>query len=192
MKVSVLWLGLFLVTIVLVWATVQGYFLHESFKGSQDSKVAEGFSGTSEDIRVSGCPSSTTTFINSKGHTICCDGPILDGKCSGREVCSLSQGANLPTCSEYKTAWLDEKGAKKCPRALPNYFENPNGVGGCTSGPRNQDGSAPENPFACAPLRTSNAAAPSAFRSSAWACAACGQSGGWRLPSGRPACSRPP
>lgn len=149
MKVSVLWLGLFLVSAVLLWAAVQGYFVAEAFLNPDPAvpkETKEGFLGSNGlDINVSSCPANTVTYINEKGNTVCCEGKLVDGKCSGREVCSLSQGSGLPTCSEYRAAWLDSKGELKCPRRLANYFENEKGVGGCTSGPRNEQGTAALN-----------------------------------------------
>lgn len=146
MEVSVVWLGLVLVIVTLLFLLTQAKGVYDAFQDYEKEEVEEGFlNSTKDDIRLISCPADYKQFINNDGQILCCDGQPNAGKCSGRTVCSLSEGAGgIPTCSTYYTALLDEKGRGKCPPSMPNYFESKDGkVRGCTSGRRKPDGSGP-------------------------------------------------
>lgn len=141
MKVSLSWLGIFLITAALTYFIVYGYNVYESFQNHKDFRegfVVEDYS----DLQVTRCPAGSESFINDKGITLCCEGGVENGKCGGTTFCSLSEPVHsLPTCSQWTEAYLEEKGAKRCPSSLPKYFESVNKqVRGCTSGNRNKDG----------------------------------------------------
>jgi len=154
MKVSVAWIGVILITVVLLVFSVKGYKIYESFKNENEQFVSyvekEGFETVIEipdpldrDIVLKSCPVDTTFYIDAKGRGACCDSRIVNNKCSGKVICSLSEGSSgLPTCGEYYSAILDEKGTKLCNSSFPNYFES-SSKRGCTSGRRTKDGSAP-------------------------------------------------
>ena len=145
MEVSVVWLGVALVIVTLLFLLTQAKGVYDAFQDYGED-VKEGFlSSTQDDIRLTSCPADYKQFINNDGQILCCDGEANAGKCSGKTVCSLSEGAGgIPTCSTYYTAFLDEKGRNKCPPSMPNYFESKDGkVRGCTSGKRKPDGSGP-------------------------------------------------
>jgi hypothetical protein len=143
MKVSITWLGLLVLTITLLYFSWKGFHVYEAFT----SKVVhEGFmSALTDDIILTACPATTTSYINSKGQTLCCDGNVVGGTCSGLVACSLSEETNgIPTCGTYMAAVLEQKGRKRCPPSMPNYYENADGtVQGCTSGRRSPDGTGP-------------------------------------------------
>lgn len=97
------------------------------------------------DIQLQACPSGTNSF-SQNGDIICCDGDIVNAKCNGRTVCSVSSDTgSVQSCVSLLRKTLREKATRFCPRTLPNYFENKTTkVSGCTDGRRNTDGTAPE------------------------------------------------
>ena len=145
MKVSVAWIAVGIIVGIILFFTVQGVTLYEQFK-NEDSK--EGFQGTQGtqgtlDINITTCPADTTSYVDGGGRTVCCDGTVTNGKCSGANICSLSEPiAGLPTCSVWLDAYLENKGARRCPNTMPNYYES-GPKAGCTAGSRNATGTAP-------------------------------------------------
>jgi hypothetical protein len=151
MKVSVIWLGIFLIGILCIGVLWKGKGVYEAFTTEQKEPMEpmepmeEGFAGSLDDLQVSSCPANSKQFIDNNGIVLCCDGTVSDGKCQGKTICSLSEGsAQYPTCSTWMAAYLNEKGRNRCPPSMPNYYESRDGkVKGCTSGRRNKDGSGP-------------------------------------------------
>jgi hypothetical protein len=141
MEVSVVWLGLGITILALLFLLTRAKGVYDAFQ-NYDTKD-EGFIGSSQDdIHLTSCPADYKQFVNNDGQIQCCDGTPNSGKCSGKVICSLSEGQ--PTCSAWYTAVLDEKGRNKCPPSMPNYFESKDGkTKGCTSGKRKPDGSGP-------------------------------------------------
>ncbi len=94
------------------------------------------------DITMNMCPSGTQSVQSKNGDTDCCNGDIVDFKCKGKLVCSLSPAHDgLSSCLEAIRATLRAKGSQICPTSLPRYFENVRaGTAGCTSGSRSADG----------------------------------------------------
>jgi hypothetical protein len=144
MRVSVTWLGVGLILIILLGMIWQGKGVYETFTAEQNYKK-EGFTGSLDDLQVSTCPANSKQFIDENGIVLCCDGTVSDNKCTGRTICSLSEGsAKYPTCSTWFAAYLNEKGRDRCPPSMPNYYESKDGkVKGCTAGRRNKEGSDP-------------------------------------------------
>lgn len=147
MKVSITWVGVFLVLTTIVYFTWKGLGVYEAFV-SDISKRREGFANPAaltDDIILHTCPSTSTSFINSKGQTLCCDGNVANGACSGTVICSLSEQTNgIPTCGTYQAALFEQQGSTRCPPSMPNYYESADGsVKGCTSGRRSPDGTGP-------------------------------------------------
>ncbi len=140
MRVSLTWIGLLLLSIVLSILFYKGKKTYEAFT---TEKTIESFvNPITDDIQISTCPADSKSFIDNLGRTICCEGSIENGTCNGRAICSLSESAKgLPTCSEWYSALLTERGRDRCPPSMPNYYE-----GGCTAGRRKADGSGPANP----------------------------------------------
>jgi len=101
----------------------------------------ETFVGSTSDIQFQGCPSGTKSY-ESSGEVHCCDGDLVNQRCSGRIICSLSKDSKLiPSCVTLLRKELDEKSHRFCPRSIPNYFENSVvGQRGCTNGRRTPDG----------------------------------------------------
>lgn len=149
MQVNVAFLGAILLLIVVIYFLRRGFGVIELFTNQNtNTKETEGFvsgSGKVSDIVLTTCPADSTSFINDNGRTICCQGMILDNKCSGKTLCTLSESAEgVPTCNEWFSAWLDERSARRCFPGMPNYFEDKTtGVKGCCAGLRKNDGSAP-------------------------------------------------
>ena len=110
----------------------------------------EGFN-TNIPIHIKSCPVSTTTYITGGGDTNCCDGDIVDKKCNGADICSLSPKPpnGLMSCNEWIMKEWMVRGVKYCPKSMPYYFGNMNRksgkVEGCSYSPPTEDGSAPSN-----------------------------------------------
>lgn len=143
MKVSVAWIAVGIIIGIILFFTVQGFSIYEQF-----TNPVEGFTDADEqdlDIKITTCPADTSSYVDGGGRTVCCDGTVANGKCSGKNVCSLSEPiAGLPTCSAWLDAYLENKGSKRCPQSMPNYYENKNAMqSGCTAGHRNAQGTGP-------------------------------------------------
>lgn len=144
MKVSVAWIAVGIIIGIILFFTVEGFSVYEQFTNT------EGFSngdGETLDIKITTCPADTTSYVDGGGRTVCCEGNVINGKCSGKNVCSLSEAiAGLPTCSAWLDAYLENKGAKRCPPSMKNYYENKGATqAGCTAGHRNAQGTAPSS-----------------------------------------------
>lgn len=143
MKVSVAWIAVGMIVGIILFFTREGFSIYEQFKNT------EGFQTQDEqenlDIHITSCPADTVSYVDGGGRTVCCDGTVADGKCSGAKVCSLSEPiSGLPTCSIWLDAYLENKGAQRCPTTMPHYFENKAAnTSGCTGGDRNTKGTAP-------------------------------------------------
>jgi hypothetical protein len=145
-NISVTWIGVLLVITAVVILTLRGIDVIRII-----FPTSEGFVGgeaMSEDLQLSGCPADSKSYVDDGGRSVCCDGKIIGGKCHGTQICSLSENfGNLPTCNAWFGAYLEEKGAKRCPSSMPNYYEDNNaGVKGCTEGYRTKDGKSPASP----------------------------------------------
>jgi hypothetical protein len=149
MRVSIAWIAVILILGILFFFTFQGVCLYEQFKDkeAEEEETTEGFQGqeSATDLNITTCPAETKSFIVGGGRTVCCDGTVSNGKCSGATVCSLSEGiAGLPTCSDWFDAYLENKGKDKCPMSMPNYYENKaTNTSGCVEGGRLKDGTGP-------------------------------------------------
>jgi len=137
----VTWIGIFLVVSAIIILTIRGVNVFKIIFSEEGFTTQE----FSEDLHLSTCPADSKSYVDDGGRTVCCDGVIVNGKCSGTNVCSLSENfGNLPTCDVWFGAYLEEKGAKRCPKSMPHYFEdNKKGVKGCTAGFRTKDGKGP-------------------------------------------------
>lgn len=140
MTVSIVWLGVILISIFLLYFSLYGRNVYESFK----NRRVEGFQ-TSAGLQITTCPAASKSYIDDAGMTVCCKGTVESDKCSGETICSLSEGTrSAPTCTEWYGAYLTERGRGRCTVTMPNYFESPDGnVRGCTSGNLNSNGSGP-------------------------------------------------
>lgn len=141
MRLSLSWVVLLLFGIIFLILAVQGKKVYEAFQ----DKPPEGFTSTqTDDIILTSCPANTNIFVDDAGNSVCCDGIVENGKCVGKEVCSISkEQTKYPTCGRYWAAILEERGRDRCPVSMPNYFENmTNNEKGCTQGRRTRDGSA--------------------------------------------------
>lgn len=141
-NISVTWIGVFLVISAVIVLTMRGINVFKIIFPSEEGFTTQEFS---EDLHLSTCPAESKSYVDDGGRTVCCDGDIVGGKCQGTQVCSLSENfGNLPTCDVWFGAYLQEKGAKRCPPSMPHYFEDPKaGVKGCTAGFRTKDGKSP-------------------------------------------------
>jgi hypothetical protein len=150
MKVSVAWLAVSIVILILLVFTVQGFSIYDQLK-DVITDMTEGFetNDMGTELQIKTCPADTAFFIDVGGRHMCCEGTISDGKCVGNTICSLSESiAGVPTCSSWYDAYLETKGATRCPPSMKRYYENNSkdkkGLAGCTSGNRNKSGTAPD------------------------------------------------
>jgi hypothetical protein len=172
MRVSLAWIGILLLTTVLVFFSVNAYLIYtetraEDLEGRHASEHAtegrhasehategrhasehatEGFQGTPDnsDIRLTACPAESVSYVDNNGMSLCCKTSLVNGTCpSGQLACTLSEGSSsIPTCSAYLAAVLEEKGKERCPPSLPRYYEK-GLVRGCTAGKRLPNGTGP-------------------------------------------------
>jgi hypothetical protein len=130
---------------VLIWlicigisAILIGYFLRDL----QKSEQKEGFTMLT-------CPSGSVSYITSHGYTQCCNGDVIDGVCSGNDICTLSPKSinNLPTCADLTKSNLADAGVNLCPTEIPNYFASANGsLRGCSVSQPLPNGIGPSDP----------------------------------------------
>lgn len=141
-NISVTWIGVFLVVTAIIILTIRGINVFKIIFPTEEGFTTQEFS---EDLHLSSCPAESKSYVDDGGRTVCCEGDIIDGKCQGTQVCSLSENfGDLPTCDVWFGAYLQEKGAKRCPASMPHYFEDLKaGVKGCTVGFRTKDGKSP-------------------------------------------------
>lgn len=148
MKISVAWIGVFLVVAILVYFSIYGYHIYEEFQSLPSPSVKEGFEVGVDDLTITTCPAETKRFIDDGGRVLCCDGEAVGTRCNGKLVCSLSdKGTGLPTCGVWYKALLDQKGQGKCPPSMPHYFERDGGrAKGCAASGLNATGTGPRTP----------------------------------------------
>lgn len=113
--------------------------------------VKEGFSAnaTTSTIQLNFCPSWAPQTQTARGNTDCCEGDLVDGKCTGTTFCTLSPPYDtVPTCVSAWKSYYARKSAQHCPSTMPNYFEdpkNPQAVLGCSASLIQADGTSPRN-----------------------------------------------
>lgn len=110
--------------------------------------VSEGFS---TNIHMTSCPLKSESYITGSGDTNCCDGDVVNKKCNGDIICSLSPNPprGIQSCSEWMMNEWNKRSNRFCPKSMPNYF-GPirrifGSVEGCSESPSSEDGSKPEN-----------------------------------------------
>ncbi len=143
MRVPLSWIGLLLILSVLVYFSVYGYKVYESFQPS----VKEGFTMGVDELRITTCPAKTNYYVDKNGISLCCDGDVKGTRCEGRIACAISEGGGqLPTCGQWYKAYLDQKGQGRCPPSMPHYFESKDGrTKGCAAQGLNDEGTGPRS-----------------------------------------------
>ena len=137
-------IGIILFIVLMLWI---GSDLFKAF----DTKTTEGFASQSSSITLNMCPIWAPQVQTAKGNTDCCEGNLVDGKCSTRTFCTLSPAHdNVQTCINAWKQYYANK-SKQCPSTMPNYFEDVKvrgGQKGCSVSNTKEDGSLPVNPAA--------------------------------------------
>ena len=98
---------------------------------------------------VYSCPPNTTNYITSDGETNCCNGDVVNGVCTGNDICTLSpkKTGGLQTCIELNNINAAAAGAAQCPSDIPNYFSMADqSFKGCSVSRITPDGTAPSDP----------------------------------------------
>jgi hypothetical protein len=112
----------------------------------------EGFTSTDSSIIISACPAKTTTYITPQGDTNCCDGDIVDDRCNGRDVCSLSPSSpnGLMSCADWIIKEWKARSRRFCTKSMPYYFgtmdRNSDDIQGCSASRCTPDGGSPQDP----------------------------------------------
>ena len=122
---------------VVISAIAIGYFI-KYYSLNSDSR--------NEGFIVYTCPVGSTKYITNNGETNCCNGDIVDSKCTGNNVCSLSptNTLRLPTCHDYAKNEVDTAAAQYCFPVMPYYFASSDGLlRGCSASHATSDGTAP-------------------------------------------------
>ena len=141
-------------------AIILGFFIRQN--GLEWLHKKEGFQVKLPNIRITMCPSDTQKYITDDGDTNCCEGDVVNGRCNGREVCSLSPTTvnGVKTCSEWLINEWTRRGAKYCSQSMPYYFGDMerSGPEGCSASECTDDGAEPQLPNAkrCKIYKTQN------------------------------------
>jgi len=141
-------------------AIILGFFIRQN--GLEWLHKKEGFQVKLPNIRITMCPSDTQKYITEEGDTNCCEGDVVNGRCNGREVCSLSPSTvnGVKTCSEWLINEWTRRGAKFCSQSMPYYFGDMerSGSEGCSASESTDDGAEPQLPNAkrCKIYKTQN------------------------------------
>ena len=113
----------------------------------QTMQEKEGFQNPSA-ITLNFCPLWAPQIQTAKGNTDCCEGELLNGKCSSRSFCTLSAPHdNITTCILAWRQYFAQKN-RQCPSTMPHYFEQvkvKGGNKGCSASAPVEDGSGPRN-----------------------------------------------
>ena len=119
----------------------------EILKATQtETKAVEGFASSQSGITLNFCPLWAPQIQTAKGNTDCCEGTLLDGKCTETSFCTLSPPYDdVLSCID---AWRNYFASKstQCPATMANYFEEvkvQGGAKGCSASQTKEDGSAP-------------------------------------------------
>ena len=145
MKVNLGWIGLIIILAFFLYFTWYGKNVYDVLTRPESKSEGFAMNYNANGITLTSCPTGTNQYVNDTGYTMCCDGQVDSGWCNGEDVCSLSEGtSDLPTCSQWRAAYLKDKGRVRCPASMPNYFERKS-ASGCTNQQLNADGSWPLN-----------------------------------------------
>jgi hypothetical protein len=145
MRISVSTIASITLILILLFLAIQAFSVFSEKEGFVDSEEPPQ-QVTSTGIVMTSCPVDSESFIDSYGRTLCCLGKVVENKCQGQIVCSLSESSGgMPTCTEWQLATMKERGTTRCPTSMPFYFESPDGTKGCTAGPINRTGTGPLN-----------------------------------------------
>ena len=106
--------------------------------------------GFTTNIQMTTCPPNSVGYVTSAGDTNCCDGDIVNNKCNGKNICSLSPKPpnGIMNCSEWMNKEWTRRSSAYCPSSMPNYFgpvKRGKGLEGCSEVSTNLDGSGPSS-----------------------------------------------
>ena len=112
--------------------------------------ISSGFEGfqAMNPFQIKACPETTTSYTDSAGNIMCCEGALVNGACQGKNVCTMSaSGDGIDNCSEWMQKEWASRATKFCPKQLPNYFGTFDGKSktGCTDSAITSDGSGPSD-----------------------------------------------
>jgi hypothetical protein len=80
------------------------------------------------------CPASLNKYTSDVSIN-CCEGPVVQGKCQGEPVCTLSEKTDkLPRCIDWYRQYLDRMSKRHCPITIKNFYEDESlqKIGFCT------------------------------------------------------------
>ena len=110
----------------------------------------EGFANERQSgISITTCPAGSATYVTAAGNTNCCNGDIVNNRCNGTDMCTLSPSAQgVKSCAEWiSNEWMS-RSRKYCTGSMPHYFgnlERTPGLEGCSASLCTSDGSLPED-----------------------------------------------
>lgn len=111
---------------------------------NRNNNVYEKFTNT-QLPNLQACPAGLNKYA-SESSLNCCTGPIIENKCTGKPVCTLSESAgNLPRCINWYEKYLKRMSKRYCPSDLKQFYEDGTKakIGFCTDSPLNQKLQAP-------------------------------------------------
>lgn len=104
-----------------------------------------------EGFQVTSCPIRTTKYVTYNGNTNCCNGDIVNKKCNGNVLCTLSpkRSDGIPSCSDLNASEWQKRSLKFCTEKMPHYFGTLNRTKGkpegCSASSNKPDGSEPQD-----------------------------------------------
>ena len=136
---------------ILMASFIIGYCIKYGSLFDPITTLEEGFT---TNIRMTSCPLSATSYITHDGDTNCCDGDIVNKKCNGRNICSLSPKppAGMMSCSDWMNQEWARRSARFCMPSMPNYFgplhRDNKAIEGCSESMTVDNGTEPQVPTA--------------------------------------------
>lgn len=137
-----IWLLCIGIAAIMVGLFIQGY---------ENEGFVDASNGRQTGISITTCPSGSATYITPAGNTNCCNGDIVNNKCNGTDMCTLSPSVQggLQTCAEWISKEWINRSTKFCGGTMPHYFgnlERTPGLEGCSASSCTSDGSGPQDP----------------------------------------------
>lgn len=138
-------LTLFFILVIIVLLMITGSIWIESSKKSEPFLNLSMSGNSPVEIRM--CPKSSSAIQTAVGNTDCCSGDLMNGKCNGKTIATLSpEHDSIPSIIDFWKKYFLDKGKEVCPPSMPNYFEdvaNPDGSKGCSASIVTTDGKQP-------------------------------------------------
>lgn len=141
-------LTVFFILVIIALLMITGSLWMESNK-RKEPFLDLGIGGPTSPVEIRMCPKTSSTIQTAIGNTDCCTGELMNGKCNGETLATLSPNhGSVPSILDFWKKHFVEKGKTLCPPSMPNYFEdvaNTDGPKGCSASIVSTDGKQPRD-----------------------------------------------